>query len=155
MAKLAQAGFHISDGFCISINAYQRFVKANKIDEKIKVELGRKSFDSMRWEEIWDAALRIRALFQSLEIPSDIADPIKKAHHDLGLSKALVVRSSAPKEDSAHASFAGLHESYIGIVGEKELLNNIRLVGHLCGQMLLCFINNNWDLILKTVQWLF
>src|SRR5210317_1207427 len=84
LAKLAHAGLQIPDGFCISIDAYQRFVKTNKIDEKIKVELGRKSFDAMRWEEIWDSALRIRAMFQSMDIPDDVTDQIKKAHHELG-----------------------------------------------------------------------
>ena len=128
LAKLAQAGFSVSDGFCISTNAYHKFVKSNKIDDKIKVELGRKPFDSMRWEEIWDSALRIRSMFQSMEIPVDVADQIKKAHKTLGLQKILAVRSSAPKEDSSHASFAGLHESYIGIVGEKKLLDSVKLV---------------------------
>ena len=29
----------------------------------VAVELGRKSLDDMRWEEIWDTALRIRSAF--------------------------------------------------------------------------------------------
>ena len=128
LAKLNQAGFRTPAGFCITIGAYQQFIRANRLDEKIAFELGRKSFESMRWEEIWDAALRIRSAFQLAEIPIDINAQILKALEKLGPRKTLVVRSSAPKEDSASASFAGLHESYVGIAGEKKLLNGVRSV---------------------------
>jgi pyruvate,water dikinase len=128
LAKLAQAGYRIPAGFCITIFAYQQFIKANRLDEKIKFELGRKSLESMRWEEIWDAALRIRSAFQSAEISSELRDQIVAAFEKLGHHKTLVVRSSAPKEDSARASFAGLHESYVGVKGEPELLDAVRLV---------------------------
>jgi len=128
LAKLNQAGFRTPDGFCITIGAYQQFIRANRLDEKIKFELGRKSFESMRWEEIWDAALRIRSAFQLAEIPIDIKAQILEALEKLGHQKTLVVRSSAPKEDSASASFAGLHESYVGVTGEQGLLEAVRLV---------------------------
>jgi pyruvate,water dikinase len=128
LAKLVQAGFRIPEGFCITVLAYQEFVKATHLNEKIKFELGRKSFESMRWEEIWDAALRIRSAFQAAEIPFKIKDQVLKEYDKLGVQKTLVVRSSAPKEDSAKASFAGLHESYVGVKGEEGLLDAVRLV---------------------------
>ncbi len=128
LGKLAEAGFRVPDGFCITTVAYQCFIKSNSLDTMIKFELGRKPFDSMRWEEIWDAALRIRSAFQRAEIPEEIRDQILRTFRDLGNQKTLVVRSSAPKEDSAKASFAGLHESYIGIKGERGLLDAVRLV---------------------------
>jgi pyruvate,water dikinase len=40
----------------------------------------------------------------------------------------VVVRSSAPGEDSLHASFAGLHESYVNVQGVDSILEHIRLV---------------------------
>ena len=128
LSRLLRAGFRIPDGFCITVHAYRRFIKLNRLDDKIKFELGRKSFESMRWEEIWDAALRIRSAFQTAELPTGIKDPIVKAFVQLGTEKTLAVRSTAPKEDSARASFAGLHESYVGVKGEKGLLDAVRLV---------------------------
>ncbi len=41
---------------------------------------------------------------------------------------ATVVRSSAPGEDSAGASFAGLHESYVNVRGVDDILEHIKLV---------------------------
>jgi phosphohistidine swiveling domain-containing protein len=128
LAQLAHAGFRIPDGFCITIFAYQKCMKTNDLDKKIKFELGRKPFESMRWEEIWDAALRIRSAFHAAEIPFDVEDQIIKAFKKLGIKKTLAVRSSAPKEDSAKASFAGLHESYVGVQGAQGLLEAVRLV---------------------------
>ena len=39
-----------------------------------------------------------------------------------------VVRSSAPGEDSHHASFAGLHASFVNVVGLEAVLDHIKLV---------------------------
>jgi len=41
---------------------------------------------------------------------------------------AVVVRSSAPDEDSIRASFAGLHESYVNIRGNEAIVEHVRLV---------------------------
>jgi phosphoenolpyruvate synthase/pyruvate phosphate dikinase len=38
------------------------------------------------------------------------------------------VRSTAPDEDAAASSFAGLHESYVNVAGTEEILARIRLV---------------------------
>ena len=63
LAQLTRAGFEVPRGFCLTTRAYQTFVKHAGITATIRMELGRKSIDDMRWEEIWDAALRIRATF--------------------------------------------------------------------------------------------
>ena len=62
---LARAGFKVPRGFCLTTWAYEAFVNDAKIPTAIGMELGRKSMDEMRWEEISDAALRIRAMFLS------------------------------------------------------------------------------------------
>ena len=128
LAQLARAGFRIPDGFSIPVGAYREFITATELDKVIQFELGRKSFDTLRWEEIWDAALRIRTAFQTAEIPTQVQKDILKCWKQLGAQKSLAVRSSAPKEDSAQASFAGLHESYVGVRGRAELLDAVRLV---------------------------
>ena len=40
------------------------------------MELGRKPFESMRWEEIWDVALRIRSAFLSAPLPDPLVEAI-------------------------------------------------------------------------------
>ena len=43
------------------------------------VELGRKPLDAMRWEELWDTALRIRSAFLRSEVPEDLAAAVADA----------------------------------------------------------------------------
>jgi len=128
LAQLAQAGFRVPRGFCIATVAYERFLETGRLAEVIGMELGRKPFESMRWEEIWDVALRIRSAFLATLIPADIAHRIGSALEALGADQAVAVRSSAPGEDAPNRSFAGLHESFVGVVGQAAVLDAVRLV---------------------------
>ena len=96
--------------------------------ERILLELNRKAFKEMRWEEIWDCATRIRNMFLRKPIPDDISSQLKPAIHAAFKDKAVVVRSSAPEEDDAASSFAGLHESYVNIQGTAAILEHIAKV---------------------------
>ena len=68
LSKLKKEGFKIPPGFCLTTLAYNQFVKDNRLDDVIQFELGRMRFIDMRWEEIWDASLRIRARFQQYTV---------------------------------------------------------------------------------------
>ena len=65
LAQLAKAGFRTPEGFCITTEAYRSFLERNHLAPVIQMELGRKPLNEMRWEEIWDAALRIRSALAS------------------------------------------------------------------------------------------
>jgi phosphohistidine swiveling domain-containing protein len=128
LARLAQAGFRVAPGFCISIGAYEQFLEANRLRAVIQMELGRKPLDQMRWEEIWDAALRIRNRFLNSAIAEDLTQNLSERVMELGAYEPLAVRSSAPGEDSADRSFAGLHESYLNVVGPRAVCDAVRMV---------------------------
>ena len=80
----------------------------------------------MRWEEIWDCATRIRNLFLRKSIPFEIEEELKEIIEAQFKGKSVVVRSSAPDEDAASASFAGLHESYVNIKGAEKRWRRLR-----------------------------
>ena len=128
LARLAQAGFRVAPGFCIAIEAYEQFLEANRLGAVIQMELGRKPLEQMRWEEIWDAALRIRNRFLNSAIADDLARALSERVMELGTELPLAVRSSAPGEDSADRSFAGLHESYLNVVGPRAVCDAMRMV---------------------------
>lgn len=128
LVRLRRSGLCIADGFCLTTAAYRYFVAHNGIAPVIALELGRKPLESMRWEELWDAALRIRSAFSKASIPADLAAAIRVAQQTLGREKSLAVRSSAPGEDSARASFAGMHESILDVAGGEALLWAVRAV---------------------------
>jgi pyruvate,water dikinase len=128
LARLRRAGFRIAPGFCVTVAAYEQFLRDTQLQRVIQMELGRKPFEELRWEELWDAALRIRNRFSVAGVPLAVAQSVCRAVRALGTSTPLAVRSSAPGEDSAQRSFAGLHESFLYVVGEEAVLESIRLV---------------------------
>ncbi|MBP7868160.1 MAG: hypothetical protein KA419_19695 [Acidobacteria bacterium] len=128
LGALARAGHRVPPGFCVTIRAYERFVDAGRLTGAIQMELERKRFESMRWEELWDAALRIRSAFTARPLPADVNEAIARALAAFPGQAAWAVRSSAPGEDSAGCSFAGLHESCVGLVGTQAVLDAVRLV---------------------------
>ena len=121
-------GFKIPRSFCITTEAYKKFIEHNNLFSIIDMEIFKKPFEEMRWEEMWDASLRIRSAFLKSEIPLEIQSEIIKQIKEFGDDSKFSVRSSSPAEDSKKNSFAGIHESYTNVFGIEKILESIKLV---------------------------
>lgn len=128
LSKVKQAGFKVPETLCIATEAYKRFIRTTGLQEKIQLELHRKKFSDLRWEEIWDAALRIRNMFIRSRVPEKLGQEIADAIGQKFGNISVVIRSSAPDEDARATSFAGLHESFVNIRGAVQILNHVKLV---------------------------
>lgn len=128
LARVAKNGMAVPEALCITVEAYEQYVDKTGLRDQIFLELHRKVFEDMRWEEIWDTSLRIRNLFLKTAIPGDLRDNLMRPIEVRFAGNAVLVRSSAPGEDSSKTSFAGLHESYVNIRGKELILDHIRLV---------------------------
>jgi len=128
LGVLLASGLSVPPGLCISSNAYDTYVRTTGLMERISMELNRKDFHDMRWEEMWDASLRIRNMFLNTPMPlalvSQFKEPIERTFKD----RPVAVRSSAPGEDSAKVTFAGIHETYMNVRGVYSIIEHIRLV---------------------------
>lgn len=128
LASLPKGEFTVPQAICITTDAYDAYVSLTGLRERILMEIHRKDFREMRWEEMWDASLRIRNMFLNTPIPSQLLAALGDAVTPFSAGKAVAVRSSAPGEDSAKASFAGLHESYVNVRGGDVILDHVRKV---------------------------
>lgn len=128
LASLLKGGFIIPETLCITSDLYREYVARTGLRERILLELHRKDFTEMRWEEIWDCATRIRNMFLRQSMPDEIDRGVRTEIESRFEGKSTVVRSSAPEEDTASASFAGLHESYLNIRGTDAILEHVRKV---------------------------
>jgi pyruvate,water dikinase len=128
LGQAARAGVRVPRTLCVTTAAYEQYVISNGLRERIMLELNRKRFEDMRWEEMWDAALRIRNLFLTKPLPADLARVLGQGIAARFGEGPVVVRSSAPGEDSARVSFAGLHESFVNVRGLDSILEHVRLV---------------------------
>lgn len=126
--RLYNAGLPVPKPVCIGTSGYEFFVEKNHLREKINLLLHRKDLKEMRWEEIWDISLGIQNLFLGGVYPDELNLQIKQLISDHFDGKPVVIRSSAPGEDSADLSFAGLHESYLNVSGHDEILKKIKKV---------------------------
>ena len=128
LARMARGGFRVPFALCISTEAYREYVTATGLRERILMELHRKEFREMRWEEVWDAALRLRNLFLSHPLPAKLHSHLSQTFREHFADRPVVVRSSSPEEDAARTSFAGLHESFVNVVGPESIIEHVRLV---------------------------
>ncbi|MFO7742641.1 MAG: PEP/pyruvate-binding domain-containing protein, partial [Anaerolineae bacterium] len=121
-------GIRVPETVCITAQACRDYVATTGLRERIMLEPGRKDYEDMRWEELWDASLRIRNLFLRTPMRDDLAEVLADALEARFRGEAVAVRSSAPGEDSDTVSFAGLHESFINVSGVDRILEHVRLV---------------------------
>lgn len=128
LAALQRAGLTVPTTLCLTTDAYELFVQRAALRAVIHQELGRKDFANMRWEELWDAALRIRNRFLRAPMPPEILAALRASWPFTPADVPLAVRSSAPGEDSAATSFAGLHDSFVGVRGLEGTADAIQEV---------------------------
>jgi pyruvate,water dikinase len=128
LGRLAAAGFEVPRAAVVTTAAYRIFLDATGLRDMIRMELARKPFQDMRWEELWDTALRIRAAFVHADVPRDLEKDIGAVLRPVFGDDAVAVGSSAPGEDGRGASFAGLHDSFVNVRGFDRILRNIVMV---------------------------
>jgi pyruvate,water dikinase len=121
---LGAEGIRVPDGFASTAAAYRAFVAANGIEQAMRDTLSSYRAGTATLRETGEA---LRELFLAGEFPQEIADVLLAGYHALAErsgtpSPAVAVRSSATAEDLPEASFAGAQETFLNVVGERDLL---------------------------------
>ncbi|WP_440947266.1 PEP/pyruvate-binding domain-containing protein [Methanosarcina sp. T3] len=125
---LHREGLTVPAGVCICTGAYEAYVDRTGLRGRILLELSRKPFEEMRWEELWDISEKIKHMFIRTPLPEEMEKELEERLIGYFGEKAVAVRSSAPGEDSAKTSFAGVHASYVNIHGVRDILRHLSLV---------------------------
>lgn len=124
LGELSNAGFAVPPGFIVTTFAYDLLLEDNWIQAQLDNLLSSCAFDNPA--SVKETSQKISDLFQKIDIPGPITDEILKAYHQLK-DGAVAVRSSATAEDLPEAAFAGQQETFLNVIGEKALLDSIRL----------------------------
>ena len=128
LAVLTKKEMNVPAAIAVTTDAYDAYVTQTGLRTKIMMELNRKTYDDIRWEELWDTSLRIRNMFLNTPLPKELKDTIEESVEAYFTGKSVVVRSSAPGEDTSETSFAGLHASYVNVSGTDSIMQHMKLV---------------------------
>ena len=86
------------------------------------------TLDTKTFKNLKEIGAKARSIIENAKMPEDLSKEIITSYKELCGEEyfAVAVRSSATAEDLPQASFAGQHESYLNIKGEKELVKAIQ-----------------------------
>jgi rifampicin phosphotransferase len=125
LARLA-AAFPVPAGVVVNTDAYAEFADAPAVAEKLWPLVDGIDYDDADAVERDTAA--IRELLTSAEVPAALEAEIVSAYEELTAAETgyVAVRSSGTAEDTAEASFAGLHDTYLDINGPEQVVDAVK-----------------------------
>jgi pyruvate, water dikinase len=144
LGEMYNSGFPVPQAFCITTEAFYYFIKATKIQDRLREILNKIDVDST--QDLTNKAKEIREIMIESKMPDDLKDEILEAydHFNVDLSGMnsspgalailksgrdsvfVSVRSSATAEDLSDASFAGQQDSFINVKGNEELIEKVK-----------------------------
>lgn len=129
LGELTKAGFPVPDGFVITADAYRRAMEAGSVRVQIRDRVASiLHYDPPGSEtERAQAIEALRSAVREAGLPRDLAAEIDEAYARLvgGTGGPVAVRSSATSEDTAAASFAGIHESFANVIGAEAVRDRV------------------------------
>ncbi len=120
---LSKKGVFVPSGFATTSHAYFNFLDENNLEPKLREIF--KELDIENISNLQKVGKNARKLLSEAKFSKEFEDEIIKAYRQMG-SPEVAVRSSATAEDLPSASFAGLHDTYLNIKGEAELLKAVK-----------------------------
>src|SRR3990167_5274575 len=116
-------GVRVPQGFCVTAEAYYYFLKETGLDTFIATTLD--GLNTRNFKELARCGKLVRDAIRKTPLPTRleraIIDAYVKMEKEYGKNTDVAVRSSATAEDLPGASFAGEHETYLGIRGAENV----------------------------------
>lgn len=127
--ELRPRGINIPNGFAVTAKGYRYFMEKTGLDKSVKKKLAGLNVSDV--VELQKRGKAVRDSIVKAKFPADLAKQIAEAYRKLSLEYRVTetdtaVRSSATAEDLPGASFAGQHETYLNVKGEKNVLKAVQ-----------------------------
>src|SRR3989344_2680559 len=128
ISNLVPKGVNIPSGFIVTASAYRYFLKATKLDEFILTTLT--GLNTSNLKDLDKRARTVREAIVKATLPQDLQDGIARGYAEMekryGANIDTAVRSSATAEDLPGASFAGEHDTYLGIRDADNVISAVK-----------------------------
>jgi len=125
LAFLASLGLSVPRWFAVRTSAFVAALAADGLDAKVRERLDRPGDGAALAESL----AVIRGWIAGCTVPDELRDCIMRAYREHMAGAAYVaVRSSASDEDNPQQSFAGIHDSFLFLSGEEQVMDAVREV---------------------------
>jgi pyruvate,water dikinase len=128
LGEMTRAGLPVPPGFAITTSAFT----AHLADAVLSRELNRllAEADPDRPEHVEPVSQAVRTLVEAAGLTTELTEALAKAYDGLcnrcrADEVAVAVRSSATCEDAPDASFAGEHDSFLGVRGAAAVAEHV------------------------------
>ncbi|HKR77471.1 MAG TPA: PEP/pyruvate-binding domain-containing protein, partial [Rhodanobacter sp.] len=131
IGNLAKLGVSVPGGFATTADAFQQYLEKSGVAKRIQARLANLDVDDV--DALTKAGKEIREWVTETPLPTELDQAIRDAYtklcKDAGADDiAVAVRSSATAEDLPDASFAGQQETFLNVVGIKDVLHKVKEV---------------------------
>ncbi|TYP94975.1 phosphoenolpyruvate synthase [Fodinibius salinus] len=129
IGNLSDRGINVPDGFAVTVHAYDRYMEANDLTERIQSLIDDLNVDDL--VQLRKTGTEIRQIIMDGNFPDDLLQTIEDRYEELSLEYGkeatdVAVRSSATTEDLPDASFAGQQDSFLNVRGHNNVINSIK-----------------------------
>lgn len=125
LSALLAGGFAVPLGFAVSADGYRHFEAASGAGKRLAAMA--EGLDARDFAAVRAFSQQASDMILATGLPADLSGQVSAAYDDLVAMSgvAVAVRSSAISEDGAGASFAGLYESYLNVLGIRDVLASL------------------------------
>jgi pyruvate,water dikinase len=127
--ELGSLGVRVPEGYAVTADAYQYFLRANDLEGPIGEAMARLERGDV--ECLRRTSRSVQNSVIGAEFPEDLETEILRGYGELSALYGedftdVAVRSSATAEDLPTASFAGQQESFLNVHGDAQLLDAVK-----------------------------
>ena len=127
LGELTRAGIAVPPGFVVATEAFEAFLAALEAEAPLRSRI--EALDADDLAGVQDATAQIRDRLTHAPMPAALAGAITEAYWRLADGAddlPVAVRSSATTEDAEDASFAGLQDTYLWVIGAEATVAMVR-----------------------------
>lgn len=118
LRRLIELGMPVPAGFVVTADAYRQALRESGLGDQIGLLCGDETLSAAA------RSTRLRELFSRVRLPASLTAQIDRYYREMG-GGPVAVRSSGIAEDTAAASFAGQHDTYLFVDGVRAVCEQV------------------------------
>ena len=125
LGELTRAGIAVPPGFVVTTGAFELFLEAIEARAAVRAKVEALDPSDLGAATKLSEELRRRVIEEPM--PPEVDQAIRAAHGELSANgEPVAVRSSATTEDAEDASFAGLQDTFLWVLGADQMVTKVR-----------------------------